>query len=493
MERAERRPPGSRGSRTRASRHHLVHLVGLLVAALLAGLLAGGAPAAGSVLAPTPGSAGMGDAYFPYDGNGGINVLSYDVHDSYAFVGKRLAGWTRLTVRATQDLSRFDLDFLLPVLSVTVDGRPAAHTRPNRHELRITPSGPIARGERFTVVVRYAGHPGRIAWEGERNWLANRSEVVAMNEPHMAPWWFPANDHPRDKALMNLRITVPNGRSVIANGRLIGRRVGARRTTVHWRADEPMAPYLAFFAAGRYSVARGSYQGLPWYVAVSDRIPPAQRRRSMRLMKRTPQIVAWLAGQLGPYPFDVTGGLTTSLDPGFALENQTRPTYPVLGGDGLTTVVHELAHQWLGDSVAVANWRDIWLNEGAATFMEARYAETHGGQSAQRWLHSWYDSLRTDTDFWNLRLADPGRAHLFDWAVYQRGGMLLQALRNRVTNVVFWQLLRTWVAQHRGGNGSSEDFVALAEQVSGQDLTGFFQAWLQDRTVPAPTAANGLG
>ena len=435
----------------------------------------------------------MGDPYFPYDGNGGIDVLAYDIHDSYAFVRQRLAGWTRLTVRATQDLSRFDLDFLLPVRSVTVNGRPAARTRPNRHELRIVPARPIARGDTFTVVVRYAGHPGRIAWGGERNWLADGAEVVAMNEPHMAPWWFPANDHPRDKARVNIHITVPRGRTVIANGLLVGRRVGARRTTVHWRAAEPMAPYLAFFAAGRYTVARGSYRGLPWHVAVSDRIPWTQRRRSMRLMKRTPQVVEWLEGQLGPYPFNVTGGVTSSLDPGFALENQTRPTYPVLGGNALTTMVHELAHQWLGDSVAVANWRDIWLNEGAATFMEARWAETHGGESAEQWLQYWYDALRTDADFWSLHLADPGRDHLFDWAVYQRGGMALEALRRRVGDDVFWPLLRTWLADQRGGNGSTEEFVALAQQVSGEDLTGFFRAWLHDRVAPAPTAANGLG
>jgi aminopeptidase N len=209
-------------------------------------------------------------------------------------------------------------------------------------------------------------------------------------------------------------------------------------------------------------------------------------------MLRTPAIVRWLRGQLGPYPFGDTGGLTTSLDPGFALENQTRPTYPVLSQDSLTTVVHELAHQWLGDSVAIANWRDIWLNEGAATFMEARYAEKHGGQSAQRWLDYWYDTLADDASFWELVVADPGRDQIFDWAVYQRGGMALQALRHRIGNDDFWRLLRTWVRERRGGHGSTEQFTALAEQVSHEDLDGFFQAWLRDQVRPERTAANGF-
>lgn len=466
-----------------------------LAALLAAALLVGFAPAAHASVeqVPTPGDAGMGDPYFPLDGNGGIDVRHYEIHDSYNFTARRLKGWARLSVSATQDLSTFNLDLLLPVQQVTVDGQDAVFRKPNEHEVEITPDQPISMGSSFEVVVRYRGLPGRVPYLGNRAWLADDAEVVTMNEPHMAPWWFPANDHPRDKALMDIHITTAAQRKVIANGRLVGRTVLGDRATTHWRAAEPMAPYLAFFAAGRFAVEHGIYRGLPWYVAVSRAIPVETRRRSMRLMKRTPRITAWLQSQLGPYPFSITGGLTTSLFTGFALENQTRPTYPVLGSYGGSTVVHELSHQWFGDSVAVNNWRDIWLNEGSATFMEVRYVEKHGGESAVSWLKDSYDDLSGNARFWDLVVADPGPGHIFDFPVYQRGAMTLQALRNRIGDNHFWKVLRTWVRERRAGDGSTEEFEQLATRISGENLTGFFEAWLHGSNQPAATTSNGLG
>ena len=464
---------------------------GLAAVALLLGPAVPGAPAA-PVAEDRPGSAGIGDPYFPLDGNGGIDVRHYDVRVAYDFDTAVLRGRTTVTLTARRDLPRFNLDLLLPVRSVRVDGEPAAFTKPDEHELQITPTRPLRRGESVEVVVAYAGEPGPITYAGERNWLADEHEVVAMNQPHMAPWWFPANDHPRDRARFDVHVTVPREQEVVGNGRLVGRTVDGPLATTHWRAADPMASYLAFFAAGDFETASGTRKGLPWYVAVSERLSSDQQRRAMRLMRRTPQVTSWLERRLGRYPFESTGGLTTSLDPGFALENQTRPTYPALGRDAQVILVHELAHQWFGDSVTVDGWRDIWLNEGPATLFEVLWTEAHGGPSGQQWLEQAYADLATNPYFWQVRVDDPGATQIFGAPVYRRGAMALQALRARIGQPAFDRLLRDWVRTHRGRTGSTPEFTALAEQVSGTDLDGFFDAWLRGTTPPARTAENGF-
>ncbi len=450
------------------------------------------APASQGRRAPVAGAPGIGDPYWPLDGNGGIDVLHYDVAIGYSLASGHLDGVTTLTLRPTRDLSRFQLDLLLPATSVSIDGEPAAFSRPDPHELRITPATPLARGTSVEVRVAYGGRPAEYEYAGESNWLADDAEVVAMNQPHMAPWWFPANDHPSDKARFDITVTGDAEAQAVANGLLVDRTVEGDLATTHWRSTSPMATYLAFFALGRYDVRTSTRAGLPFYGAVSRELPPTVRESAWRTLAETPEVTAWLQRRLGPYPFESTGGLVTSLPVGFALENQTRPTYPAsLGGD-VSLLVHELAHQWFGDSVAVARWRDIWLNEGFATFMEAAYAERHGGPSAQQWLRDTYGRSRDLFGFWEIDLTDPGRDRIFSSAVYNRGGMALQALRRVVGDGDFWRILRTWATQRRDGLGTVPAFRQLAEQVSDRSLDRFFRAWLQAPRPPDRTRANGL-
>ncbi len=433
---------------------------------------------------------GIGDGYYPLDGGTGIDVARYRIRDAYDFESGELSGSTTLTITATQRLESFSLDFLLPVEAVDLSTGPARYSQETAHELLITPETPIADGARFKVTVTYAGTPADSEYLGESNWHADALEAVTVDEPHIAPWWFPANDHPSDKARMDISITVPTGNEVVSNGALVSRRPsGNGTTTFRWRAAEPMATYLAFFAAGPFNVTRGvTPEGIPWVNAVSQQGPAEARRESSEMIAKTPKYVTWLASRLGDYPFAQTGGVISSLDVGFSLETQTRPVYGSHVPRGYAPLlVHELAHQWFGDSVSLERWQDVWLNEGFATFMQWMYDEDHGGRSAQSRLDGAYDA---GTDWRPIGAPDPD--DLFTEAVYSRGAMTLQALRSRIGDEVFWTVLRTWVADHRYGNATTAQFVALAEEVSGEDLDAFFDVWLYADERPARTSDNGL-
>jgi len=464
----------------------IAHVVGLSVA-----LVAGGAGLSGL-------SSG-GDPYFPLDGNRGYDVAHYAIHDTYRPGTDRLRGTTVVRASATEDLSRLSLDLVLPVDKVLVDGRPADFSKPNRHEVHVQLPDPVAAGDSFTVTVRYHGSPSTLSAEGMRPnsdlYFHRPGETVAMGEPQNGAWWFAANETPADKATFDITVRVPRGEDVVGNGSLVRHDVHDGWSGWHWRVDEPITTYMAFFAAGRFRLEQGTTDGRPYAYAVSRLLSRDDQRTALRRLRMTGDLVAWLESVLGDYPFGEIGGVIPDVPAGYALEDATRPVYPWYQGSRASwrlLMVHELAHQWFGDDVALRRWEDVWLNEGFATYMEHRWSETHRGQSVSRWLREAYHDNVETSSFWDLVVADPGPNDVFDWPVYERGAMTLAALRNRIGTHVFGHLLRTWAARHRHGHGTTDAFEALAEHRSGQDLTAFFDAWVREPVRPAATAANGL-
>jgi aminopeptidase N len=432
--------------------------------------------------AARPGASGVGDAYFPLAGNGGYDVRNYDLNIRYTPATKAFSGVASIDARALQSLSRFNLDLRgFEVRSVTVDGKAATFTRDGQ-ELTVTPRRDVRRGEKFTVVVKYDGTTGQPTDNTGAlyGWVSYDDGSFVANEPEGASTWYPVNDHQTDKATYDFTITVPDGKTAVANGELVSRRSSGGWTTFTWRARDPMASYLSTASIGDYDLrfSRGP-RNLPIIDAVDRDLPPEADDG----LARTGEMISYFSDLFGKYPFSSYGAIIDDdEDAGYALETQTRPIYS--GAPGESTVAHELAHQWYGNSVSPALWRDIWLNEGFATYAEWLWEEHTGGATAA----SQFDTLyaRPDTaSIWRNVVADPGATNLFVSSVYDKGAMTLQALREKIGDRSFFALLKAWYALNRDSVASTADFIALAERISRRELSPFFQTWLYTAGKPA--------
>ena len=460
-------------------------------ALLIAGLAVVLAASPVTAAAGAPGAPGLGDSYYPLDGNGGYDATHYDIRLSYQPQTDLLSGSTTILAKATQDLSRFNLDFLLKVSSVRVNNVPATFST-NGGELTVRPKSVLPKGSDVTVVVRYADTPEPYRLYGLVGWQRTPTGALGVNEPQIAPWWYPSNDHPRDKATFDVSIAVPAGVEALSNGELRDVRPVPGGVRWSWRSVRPQAPYLTFLAIGQYEVRFATApNGQQLITAYGDDLGtsgPAARAS----VERTPEVIDFLAGNFGPYPFEAQGGIVDS-GLGFALENQTRPVYDAgffFGGANTYVVAHELAHQWFGDSVSVHDWREIWLNEGFATYAEYLWSENEGEGTPAEVAQFVYDIIPAEDDFWQVLPGDPGPDNQFADAVYDRGGMTLQALRTEVGDDAFFRILRTWTARHRYDTVTTVEFVALAERISGKQLDDLFTTWLYTKGKPA-TGPNG--
>ncbi|HEY3830758.1 MAG TPA: M1 family metallopeptidase, partial [Acidimicrobiia bacterium] len=293
------------------------------------------------------GTPGVGDRFFPLAGNGGYNVAHYDLDLAWSPASGVLRGTARIDATTTERLRRFDLDLRgFDVSSVTVNGTSAHFTRRGQ-ELVIRPTRALASGARMRIAVAYAGVPHSVTDpDGSIDgWFRTSDGADVLSEPQGAPSWFPANDHPSDKATFVVSMTVPSNLSVAGNGLPDKPLRKGNRTTYTWREVHPMATYLATVAIGPFDITTSrTASGIP----IINAADPSTSKSSLAAMRDVGKIITWESSMFGPYPFESVGAISVN-EPkvGYSLETQTRPTFTFGVDDDI--LVHELAHQWFGD------------------------------------------------------------------------------------------------------------------------------------------------
>ncbi|MFI5831766.1 M1 family metallopeptidase [Streptomyces sp. NPDC051578] len=460
---------------------------------LRAALLAAASLTLVAAVLPPPKALGIGDSLFPELGNPGYDVLSYDLSFTYKDNRSPLDAVTVIDARALVDLERVNLDFTHgTVASAEVNGEPARFESAGE-DLVLTPARPVVAHTPLRIVVRHTSDPrGR----DDGGWVTTDDGLAMANQADAAHRVFPCNDHPADKALFTFRITTPAGLTAVANGvptALPVQRSG-QPTTWTYRTLHPMATELAQVSVGSSAVPSDTGpHGLP----LRHVVPAADRQRLEPWLKKTAGHIAWMEERVGRYPFENYGVLVARAKTGFELETQTLSlfesglfttgTYPEWYVDSV--MVHELAHQWFGDSVTPRTWSDLWLNEGHATWYEALYADGLGKYSMERRMREAYQR----SDQWRAaggppaapKPAPPGeKIGLFRPVVYDGSALILYALRQEIGAAAFDRVERRWVAEHADSTAGTADFVRLASQEAGRDLEPFLKPWLYGATTP---------
>ncbi|MEU7175957.1 M1 family metallopeptidase [Micromonospora tulbaghiae] len=428
----------------------------------------------------------VADPVYPARGTDALDVLHYDLALEWAPSTTTLTGTATLRIRPVKDAPNLVLDFMpYQVDSVTLDGAtvPGAVAKE-----KLTVSAPVVADEPVTLVVTYHGRPKTTPMPSHRKdtealglTVTKEGGLWTMQEPFGAFTWYPANDQPSDEALYDIRVTVPAGWSAIAGGTPAGQ----SGTTFSYRSTDPVATYLTTLAVGKYQkLTAAGPRGVPltyWYrKGTDDKLLP--------YLKKSPQYLTWLEKKFGPYPFpsggvvvvDSASGMETQqmITMGRKIEN-TAARRDRWGSD----LLHEYAHQWFGNSVTPTTWRDLWLNEGWAKYIQDLYTKETlklSEASLDRYLREGDAVLRK-------KLGPPGRPDPKRFAegnVYLCPAAMLREIHRTVGDKAFFALARAWVQEQRNTPQDRASFIAFVNKQTGRDFTALINAWLDSPTTP---------
>jgi len=423
------------------------------------------------------------DNFEDYNDYGPIDVLHYRIETNVYPLSKVIVGKTTIFIRCTgNNLSNFRLDFEgLNVISVKLDGFDAIYQYDSQF-ITITTDETMSENDEFQVEISYEGEP-------EMGFYFTKYSIYSNTEPRQwtdhswSRYWFPCKAVPWDKATSETITRVPENMNVASNGLLIDIIPDEENNQVvyHWLSNDPVSTYLICIAISDYYTFTDYYGDMELQYFVY----PQMKDIASFEFSDIPDMIYFYSENIYPYPFEKYGMAVTEISGG--MENQTITTI----GSHLVTgykvfnwlYAHELAHQWWGDLVTLTDWKEIWLNEGFATYFDALYTEYSMGKLA---FHSRLEDFKIEY-FYNLEYEDfPIYAPDFMWGatVYQKGALVLHMLRNVIGDENFWFIMKRYAREFAYSNSTIKDFIEICEDVSKQDLGWFFEQWIYDKGHP---------
>lgn len=426
------------------------------------------------------------DPYLRGHGDTRYRVKHYDLELAYKVSTNRLDEKARLQVEVLSETSRIDVDLRgLTASKAFINGK-HAKLRAKATELSVD-VGKRRPGDTFTLELHVSGKPRPVPGvHGDAGWEELTDGAMVGSQPQGAPGWFPCNNDAANKATYRIAVTTAAEYHVVANGTLASHERKGGSATWVYKMDYPMSPYLATVQIGKYTETI-----LQSRERVSIVHPPRLRPGAGTAFEFQAQMVEFFSFLYGPYPFHEYRAVIVDDDLEIPLEAQGLSTFgknfiaPTWHNERL--VAHELAHQWFGNSVTSAQLHDMWLHEGFACYSEWLWAEKRGlseRPSANYLAAEHYVALPQLAE--GDSLARPAMAHIFDDWVYKRGALALHALRAECGSELFFEIIRTWLAKHRGRTVTTEMFLELCHEKAGDSAVTVLKDWLYGRDLPQP-------
>lgn len=338
-----------------------------------------------------------------------------------------------------------------------------------------------------TYKVQYRGIPER-GLVIDTTKFGQRS-IFGDNWPNLARHWLPCVDHPYDKASVEFRVTAPEHYDVVATGEKFQESSlgnGTKITT--YLEPAPVAMKNVTIGVTRFATKILGFVG---DVPVSAWVYPENRLDGFSDYQVAVNVMEYFVENVGPYPFAKLANMQAKTQWG-GLENAGTIAYfenSVTGENEVEGLIaHEIAHQWFGNSATENSWNHVWLSEGFATYFATLYLESEYGDQRRKeeaildraQVIAYYKD--TPTSIVDNSIKDPFK--VLSANSYQKGGWVLNMLRRRLGDEVFWKGIRAYYKTHEKSNVLTEDFQKSMEEASGEDLTSFFKQWVYTKGYP---------